>query len=73
LSAEYLIFRRVSIFGRYEVRPDFGVVNTLDVGKTVEIEHTWNAGIDVILSRNFSLTANYDNRFGPGGGLTYRF
>jgi len=73
LSAEYLIFRRVSIFGRYEVRPDFGVVNTLDLGKTVEIEHTWNAGIDVILSRNFSLTANYDNRFGPGGGLTYRF
>jgi len=72
-SAEYLIFRRVAIFGMYEVRPDFGVVNTLDKGTTVEVEQVWNAGLDVIISRNISITGNYDSRFGAGGGITYRF
>jgi hypothetical protein len=72
-TAEYLIFRRVAIFGRYEYRSDFGAVNKLEAGKNYEAEKVWNTGIDYILSRNFSITGSYDNRFGGGGGLTWRF
>ena len=72
-TAEYLIFRRVSIFGRYEYRSDFGVVNELNVGKTYAAEQVWSAGLDYIIGKNFSLTGNYDSRFGAGGGLTVRF
>ena len=72
-TAEYLIFRRVAIFGRYEYRSDFGAVHKLKAGKNYKAEQVWNAGIDYILSRNFSITGSYDNRFGGGGGLTWRF
>lgn len=72
-TAEYLIFRRVAVFGRYEYRSDFGAVNTLEAGKSYAFEQVWNAGIDYVVSRNFSLTGTYDNRFGGGGGLTWRF
>ena len=72
-TAEYLIFRRVSIFGRYEYRSDFGVVNELNVDKNYASEQVWSAGLDYIIGKNFSLTGNYDSRFGVGGGLTVRF
>ncbi|MCB0507483.1 MAG: multicopper oxidase domain-containing protein [Bacteroidetes bacterium] len=73
LSREIMIFPRTSIFGMYEYQADFGWVNKLDAGNTFEKEVTWNAGIEYFLSRNFSLMANYDNRFGAGGGLSMRF
>lgn len=72
-TAEYLILRRVSVFGRYEYRSDFGAVNKLQSGKNYKSEQVWTAGLDYILSRNFSLTGSYDNRFGGGAGLTWRF
>ncbi|WP_416864243.1 MAG: multicopper oxidase domain-containing protein [Imperialibacter sp.] len=73
LSSEYLIFRRVAIFGRYEFRPDFGVFQSPDPVATYRSEQVWNVGVDYIISKNFSLTASHDNRFGTGGGLTVRF
>ena len=33
----------------------------------------WNAGVEYLLSRNLSIMASYDNRFGAGGGLSVRF
>ncbi len=72
-TAEYLIFRRIAFFGRYEYRSDFGAVNKLNPGQNYTSEQVWNAGVDYILSRNFSLTGSYDNRFGGGGGLIWRF
>ncbi|WP_369049369.1 multicopper oxidase domain-containing protein [Tenacibaculum sp. UWU-22] len=73
LSREIMIFPRTSIFGMYEYQADFGWVNKLDAGSHFEREVTWNAGIEYFLSRDFSLTASYDNRFGAGGGLSIRF
>ncbi len=73
LSAEYLIFRRVAVFGSYEYRADFGVVNTLAPGKNYEGEQIWNVGADIILSKIFSVSGSYDSRFGGGGGLIVRF
>jgi len=36
-------------------------------------ELVWSAGLEFFLSRNFSVMASYDNRFGFGRGLTTRF
>ncbi|OBX25878.1 hypothetical protein LX77_03157 [Gelidibacter algens] len=73
LSREILIFPRTAIFGSYEYQVDFGWVNDLPVGDDFANEVVWNAGIEYFLSRNFSLMASYDNRFGAGGGLSVRF
>ena len=73
LSREIMIFPRTAIFGNYEYQADFGWVNHLPLGEDFENEVTWSAGIEYFLSRNFSLMASHDNRFGTGGGLSVRF
>tara|TARA_R100000306_G_scaffold38848_1_gene38573 strand:- start:1772 stop:3688 length:1917 start_codon:yes stop_codon:yes gene_type:complete len=73
LSREILIFPRTAIFGSYEYQADFGWVNDLPADDNFTKEVVWNAGIEYFLSRNFSLMASYDNRFGAGGGLSVRF
>lgn len=73
LSREILIFPRTVIFGNYEYQADFGWVDDLPTGDNFANETTWNAGVEYFLSRNFSLMASYDNRFGAGGGLSVRF
>ncbi len=76
LSRSIMIFPRTILFGAYEYRSDFGIVNDLtEQGKDVQYkgEITWSAGLEYFLSRNFSLMGSYDNRFGGGGGLSIRF
>lgn len=73
LSREILIFPRTAIFGSYEYQADFGWMDDLPAGDNFVNEVTWNAGVEYFLSRNFSLMASYDNRFGAGGGLSVRF
>jgi len=63
---------------RFEYRADFGWINDLQDEDTLEPvnyqdELVWNAGVEYLFSRNFSLMASYDNRFGVGGGLSVRF
>lgn len=67
------IFPKFSIFGYYEYQFDFGLVNNFPTGVNYESETVWSAGAEYMLSRNFSLMASYDNRFGAGGGLSVRF
>lgn len=73
MSLEVLIFPRIAIFGMYEYHDDFGWVDEMAPGDNYKDEVTWNAGIEYFLTRNFSLMASYDNRFGAGGGLSVRF
>lgn len=73
LSREILIFPRTAIFGKYEYQADFGWVSDLPMGDNFSNEVTWKAGVEYYLSRDFSLMASYDNRFGAGGGLSARF
>jgi len=73
LSREILIFPRTAIFGSYEYQADFGWVDDLPTGDNFANEVVWNVGVEYFLSRNFSLMASYDNRFGAGGGLSVRF
>jgi len=73
LSTATMIFRRVAVFGEYEYQMDFGWVNDFEDGTDFEEETVWKVGLEYVLSRNFSLMGNYDNRFGAGGGLSLRF
>jgi|TARA_R100001530_G_scaffold136349_1_gene116611 CopA family copper-resistance protein len=73
LDRELLIFPRVFLEGEYEYRIDFGWVNDLENNNSYESETQWLVGASYILSRNFSIQGNYNNRYGWGGGLTARF
>ncbi|HLW06557.1 MAG TPA: multicopper oxidase domain-containing protein [Marinilabiliaceae bacterium] len=68
-----MILPKLSVFGYYEYRMDLGLVNTLPDNKNFTSESVWNTGLEYFLSRDFSLIASYDNRFGAGGGLSMRF
>lgn len=73
LDREFLLFPRLFIEGEYEYRADFGWVNDLENTKSFESETQWLVGASYILSRNFSIQGNYNNRYGWGGGLLIRF
>ncbi|WP_162415771.1 multicopper oxidase domain-containing protein [Cyclobacterium roseum] len=79
LEREIMILPRTVLFGEIEYQADFGLVNDINeeenlVGNGLYNEElVWNAGLEYFLSRNFSLMASYDNRFGAGGGLSVRF
>jgi hypothetical protein len=78
LSRELMLFPRTIAFGEVEYQADFGFVNDLNeedpLGNvSYREEITWAAGLEFFLSKNFSLMASYDNRFGVGGGLSIRF
>ena len=73
LDRELLIFPRVFLEGEYEYRVDFGWANDLENNNSYESETQWLVGASYILSRNFSIQGNYNNRYGWGGGLTARF
>lgn len=78
IGRELMLFPRTIIFGNYEYLVDLGWINDLneDVpGGNINYkeEITWNAGVEFLLSKNFALMASYDNRFGPGGGLSILF
>jgi hypothetical protein len=68
-----MMFPRLLAFGYYELQTDFGWVNKLENNRSFTKEVVWNSGLEYMLSRNFSLTGSYDNRFGGGGGLSVRF
>ncbi len=78
LSRELMIFPRTMLFGEYEYQADFGWTkrppreNVVDNG-AYRREVTWSVGLEYFLSRNISLTASYENRFGAGAGLSMRF
>ena len=73
IGRSVMLFPRFSIFGYYEYQADFGAVNTLENEQNFNKEIVWNTGVEYLLSKNFSLTGSYDNRFGGGGGLSIRF
>ena len=73
IGRSVMLFPRFSVFGYYEYLADFGAVTDFENGKNFEKEIVWNAGVEYLLSKNFSLMGSYDNRFGAGGGLSIRF
>jgi CopA family copper-resistance protein len=73
IGRDLMLFPRLFAFGYYEYRIDFGWINNLSPDTNFEKEIVWNAGLEYMFTKNFSLMASFDNRFGAGGGLTLRF
>ncbi len=73
LGRSIMVFPKLSVFAYYEYQIDLGIINDLPINKDYLSETVWSAGAEYMLSRNFSLMASYDNRFGAGGGLSIRF
>ncbi len=75
LSRYLMIFPRTMLYGIYEFQADFGLLNkeNTNAGKQYGSETTWSVGLKYFVSRNISLMASYDNRFGGGGGLSIRY
>jgi CopA family copper-resistance protein len=73
IGRDLMLFRKFFVFGYYEFKLDFGWVNNLPPDSHFTHETVWSAGAEYMLSKNFSLMANYDNRFGGGAGLSIRF
>ncbi len=79
IEKEILVFRRLAVFGGFEYQADFGLSDTGSSDENQNEENgynheiTWSAGMEYFLSKNFSIMAGYDNRFGAGGGLSFRF
>jgi CopA family copper-resistance protein len=73
IDKEILLFPRFFLEGEYEYRADFGWVNDIDGNSSFEGEDEWLIRASYILSRNFSIQANYNNIYGWGGGLSIRF
>ena len=70
-DVDYLLFPRTSFFAYWEMTNDFGWKNSLPSGRKRISEYVWNSGLEYIFSKNLSIFASYDSRFGAGGGLTY--
>jgi CopA family copper-resistance protein len=73
VDKEILLFPRLFVEGEYEYRADFGWVNNLEDNTSYEGEEEWLIRAAYIISRNFSIQANFNNRYGWGGGLSIRF
>lgn len=73
VDKEILLFPKFFLEGEYEYQADFGWVNDLEDNTSFEGEDEWLIRASYILSRNFSIQANYNNKFGWGGGLSVRF
>ncbi len=73
IGRSMMIFPRLLLFGYYEYQADFRIVKDEGFDNQYRSETVWSVGTEYLLSRNFSLMVNYDNRFGGGGGLTIRF
>ncbi|MCA1757923.1 MAG: multicopper oxidase domain-containing protein [Bacteroidales bacterium] len=73
IDKEILLFPRIFIEGEYEYLADFGWVNDLETGKSFVGDDEWLIRASYILSRNFSIQANYNSHYGWGGGLSVRF
>mgnify|MGYP003647988243 FL=1 len=73
LGRSIMLFPKFAVFGYYEYQLDFGWVNELPTNKGYASETVWNVGAEYFLSKNISLSGNYESRFGAGGGLSIRF
>lgn len=68
-----MILPRTSVFGYWEYLVDPGYINNLGDTTDFTKETLWKAGIEYMLSKDLSLMAVYDKRFGGGLGLSGKF
>ncbi|MEQ8525912.1 multicopper oxidase domain-containing protein [Gracilimonas sp.] len=73
LNAHIPLMQRLMVTGHFEYKLDTGFAEELPANKNLDQDISYTAGIEYLLNEYFSVQANYDSRFGWGGGLTFRF
>ncbi len=73
LDSHIPLTQRLMFGGHGEWKSDLGIVDDTHSGEPYVYEITYTIGLEYLLNKNFGLIANYDNRFGWGGGLSWRF
>jgi len=62
---------------RFGATKSYPITDRLHIFGEVEYdtrnEYEWAAGLEFVVSKQFSITGNYHSEFGVGGGLTVRF
>ena len=70
LSYDLMLFSQLEFFSEWEGIIDLSQLQDFSL-KT--IEHEWSLGLEYLMSQKFSLISSYDNRFGWGGGIHFKF
>lgn len=73
LDLEVGLTERLSLHAKYELINDFNLAGTLENNESYEAEHTISTGLEYTASQYLSIVGGYDNRFGLGAGLLWRF
>ncbi len=73
LETHLPLTQRLMLTGHFEWKSDFGITEQLPAGEHYEYELTYNPGLEFFINEHFSLKVLYDNRFGWGGGISWRF
>ncbi len=68
LNTHIPLTQRLMLMGHFEGKAELGLIE-----KNSDFEITYTTGLEYLLNKNFSLIGNYDNRFGAGGGLSWKF
>jgi FtsP/CotA-like multicopper oxidase with cupredoxin domain len=72
-EAHLPLTKRLILAGHFEWKSDFGIVSDSNGNSNYESEIVWNSNLEYILSKNFIISAGYDNRFNWGAGLKLLF
>lgn len=73
LNTHIPLTQRLMAVGHLKWKVDAGLVEDLPIEENLEQEISYTAGLEYLLNEYFSITANYDNHFGWGAGLSLRF
>lgn len=73
LNTHLPLTQRLIIESHLEWKTNFGIIKKPHSDKGFEREFIYTAGFEYLLNVNFSAIGNYDNRFGWGGGLSWKF
>ncbi len=73
LDTHIPLTQRLMLNGHLEWKTNFGLIEETHSGKNIDQEFTFSSGLEYLLDKNFSIIGNYDNRFGWGTGLNWRF
>jgi len=73
LDYELLLFPYIELFMDIEWTLDFGLISSLPEDQNWEQELEWSIGSHYMFHKNFSIIASYDNHFGWGMGINWKF
>lgn len=73
LNSHIPLTQRLMLNGHLEWKTDFGLIEEPHSGESFDQEFVYTVGFEYLFNKSFSLITSYDNRFGAGGGINWRF